>query len=200
MTKKMSKAAQLYWADIDVLEEARLELVEFLDAVWEAWESNLDGAWSEVQTRWGEVEYYKWKENQPGRRGTWHVHVKDSASNFSITLMDPRRTERDARRIHLLLECNKSTQGKLRKRGDSAIKRITEVALGQDITLNWDAPNATWNDSVEVEPESADATGERLADLTREYLEHILRFDKVLGGHGDVPAARGTLEQPAPPA
>ena len=182
MTKKMTEAARLYLKDIDVLEEARLDLVEFLEAVWESWASSLEGCWNEVQSQWGEVVYYQWKENQPGKKGTWHTGIEKAICGFAITLMDPRRTEREPTKLHLLLQTSKANLSRLRKRPDSAIERLTTAARDQDIDLRWDDPDELWSDSIEIEPDSAETTGERLADLTREYLEHILRFDQVLDG------------------
>jgi len=180
MTKKMTKAASLYWKDIDVLEEARMDLLEFLEAVWVSWKVMLDDRWPGSESQALSAKFWRYKENQSGRRGAWHLGIEGARPGFEIILMDPRRTERDAESFHVVLLLNKSNMKKLNRMDDQVIDRILHLGRERGIELDFSHPAELWSDAVKIVPGSAEDTGLQLAESTIEVLEHIVCFDRAV--------------------
>jgi len=91
MSKRMTEAARLYWKDIDVLEEARSELVEYFDSVWSQ-------TWERISSFFGEtdndsnvkIESYQDRQ-KPGR---YSIILKQAQpASFEIVVRDSRRSD-----------------------------------------------------------------------------------------------------------
>jgi hypothetical protein len=177
MAKRMTEAAQLYWKDIDVLEEARGELVDYLEEVWEQ-------AWGKILTHWEDGETTSdlkkpgsWADRQ--KPGFWGIntHQKQPA-NIDIHVRDPRRSE-DPKFYTLSLVCSQPQQKKLQKISANAKDTVKTMAVSYGVEVDWVGPEShlLHKSHVEVIPSDADQTSTELAELVSKWLSMIVAIN-----------------------
>ena len=177
MADRMSDAAKRYLENIDVLEEARTELREFLEAVWEEWRTRLDEAAEGAPGAADCPRFWRYKDDKPGTRGGWHMGVDGGLLGVEITLLDPRRTHRSSAAIEVRLELNKTNWGKLQKRGVATVERLRAAGGASGLELELDRSGTIWSEIVRLDMDSAKGSGVKLARRTRELLALVARFD-----------------------
>lgn len=178
MAKRMTEAAQLYWKDIDVLEEARNELVDYLDEVWrQTWEKILS-LWEEGAETTDLKKPNHWADRQ--KRGQWTVFTPhEQPANIEIQIRDPRRSH-DPKSYTVSLVCYQSNQKKLEKVSENAKGAVNAIANSHGIEIDWDTPD-NWlleRRSIEVIPLDADLMSTEVAKVTYTHLSAIAEINK----------------------
>jgi hypothetical protein len=172
MAERMTEAAKLYWQDVDVLEEARSELVDFLDTVWSR---TLDEVLSQMAQAVNEsdsakIEHYA-ERQRPGR---WYINLKRSQPvNFDIVISDPRRSD-NWKFYNIRLRSYQSHLKKIEEWGEDAKTALNSLALSHGLSLKWsEKKNILCGSDVELLPENADGTSNSLIEEILRYLTMI---------------------------
>ena len=171
MSKRMTEAAKLYWKDIDVLEEARLELVEYFDSVWSQ-------TWERISSLFGEtdndsnVKIESYLDRQ--RPGRYSINLKQGQpSSFEIVISDPRRSD-DWRFYNVIILCNQAQKGKLDKLSEDARSSINTIAISHGVDIIWDNPkNILYKTDIEVVSDDADLVTDRVVEVIEKMIGWI---------------------------
>lgn len=172
MAKRMTEAARLYWKDIDVLEEARGELVEYLETIWsQAWEK-LQSSWEHVEDDSEPFKIEHWADRQ--RPGRWYLNVKQGQpANFEIEISDPRRSD-DWRFYNIRILCAQTHQKRLEKLASNAKGSITSIASAHGVSLEWESRNNMLHKAdIEAIADDADSMSDRVVEGINKMLEWI---------------------------
>jgi hypothetical protein len=163
MSKRMTEAAKLYWKDIDVLEEARLELVEYFDRVWSL-------TWEKISSFFAEndnekkikIELYQDRQ-RPGR---YYISLKQGQpANFEVIVSDPRRSD-DWRVYNLKIRCYQSHKNKIDKLFQNGRASINTIASSQGVDIDWEqSKNYIYTTNIEIDPDNADLVAEKLIEV-----------------------------------
>lgn len=178
MTEKMTEAARLYWKDLDVLDHARSQLVDYLDSVQQKW-------WERVRQLWQEDPLTSGQ--RLGDRGTghkspghWWLHLPgESSVEVRIDVYDPRRSEADGQCVVKLTVSNKGMD-RLKEWGKSVLPELGEVACQTVSDFSWDDRENLSRKWVVLNPEDATDTAERLAGTIFEYLKVLVLLEEKL--------------------
>ena len=171
MSKRITEAAKLYWKDIDVLEEARSELVEYFDFVWSQ-------TWERVSSLSGEIGNGSDVkiENSLDRQkpGRYFINLKqEQPARFEIQVSDPRRSD-DYRFYNVKILCYQVHKRKLDKLSAGARASINAIASSHDVELIWDNPNnVLCKTDIEVISENADLVVDRVVEIIEKNMGWI---------------------------
>jgi hypothetical protein len=171
MSKRITEAANLYWKDIDVLEEARSELVEYFDFVWSQ-------TWERVSSLSGEIGNGSDVkiENSLDRQkpGRYFINLKqEQPAGFEIQVSDPRRSD-DWRFYNVKILCYQVHKRKLDKLSAGARASINEIASSHGVELIWDNPNnVLCKTDIEVISDNADLTVDRVVEVIEKNIGWI---------------------------
>jgi len=167
----MTEAAKLYWKDIDVLEEARSELVEYFDSVWsQTWEriSSLSG---EIDNE-SDVNIEHFSDRQ--RPGRYSINLRQGQpARFEITVSDPRRSD-DWRFYNVKVLCYQVHKRKLDNLSKNARSSINTIAASHGVDIIWDNPNnVLYKTDIEVSSDNADLVVDRVVEVIEKNIGWI---------------------------
>jgi hypothetical protein len=167
----MTEAAKLYWKDIDVLEEARSELVEYFESIWsQTWDriSSLSGVGDNNSNI--KIEHFLDRQ-RPGR---YSINLKQGQpANFDITVSDPRRSD-DWKFYNVKILCNQTHKRKLDKLSEDAKTSINKIASSHGIDIIWDGPNNVLHIAdIEVIPDDAELMIDRIVEVIEKMIGWI---------------------------
>jgi hypothetical protein len=171
MSKRMTEAAKLYWKDIDVLEEARSELVEYFDSVWsQIWERI--GFLSGETDNESDVKIENYQDRQ--RPGRYSIILKQGQpANFEIVFSDPRRSD-DWRFFNVKILCNQAHRRKLDKLSENARTSIETITSSHGVDIKWDKPkNVLYKTDIEVVSDDAGLIVDRVVEVIEKMIEWI---------------------------
>ena len=172
MSKRMTEAAKLYWKDIDVLEEARSELVEYFDSVWsQTWEkiSSLSGETDNES----DVKIEHFLDRQ--RPGRYSISLRQGQpAKFDITVSDPRRSD-DWRFYNVKILCYQVHKRRLDKLSEDARTSIETIASSHGVDIVWDNPNnVLYKTDIEVVSDDADLVADRVVEVIEKMIGWII--------------------------
>jgi hypothetical protein len=177
----MTEPARLYWKDVAVLEQARGEFVDYLDAVRRM-------SWERVQELWQEdpqTSKLQVPRVSPAGKdsGHWWTNLGDIGSTgFGVDVFDPRlaeTTEHDT----VKLTINQSALRRLTRQRKSILREMSEVASGIGIALSWTDSYSISVERVELNPDDATDTAQRLAEKIYQYLQVLVVMEEKFGQH-----------------
>lgn len=175
MTKRMTEPAQLYWKDLDVLEEARSQLVDFLEAVKQRFDDDRDQRWSQETTNESE-SLEGWND---GSGGKWTLFLKGSPSRFYVTISDPRQARKDPGTYDLVVWIGKEKLRQLAK-VEGLLPELTSLAQDEGVRWDWEDREKLSVVHVPVRPDSAEDTASELLEETLRVLRILSRFDTII--------------------
>jgi hypothetical protein len=163
----MTEAAKLYWKDIDVLEEARWELVEFFDSVWS---QTLERIISLADDSEFKIDHYQDRQ-RPGRY-TVNI-IQGQPAKFDIRIDDPRRSD-DSKYYNVKIQCYQAQKSKIDKLTKDARASITSIASSHGIDILWDRPkNVLCKTNIEVTSDDAELVVDRLFEVIEKMIGWI---------------------------
>jgi hypothetical protein len=179
----MTEAATLYWKDIDVLEEARSELVEYFESIWtQTWEriSSLSG----IDDNNSNIKIEHFLDRQ--RPGRYSINLKQGQpANFDITVSDPRRSD-DWKFYNVKVLCYQTNKRKLDKLSADAKTSINKIASSHGIDIIWDGPNSVlYKADIEVISDDADLMIDRIVEVIEKMIGWVTEaYSWMIGQKG----------------
>lgn len=175
MTKRMTEPAKLYWKDLDVLEEARTQLVEFLDVVKASFDEGVQTAWKKEDL--GEAtQVVGWNDGGGGR---WFNHLDPTRSRLQLSIADPRRARSDPSTYDVVAWIPKSKL-KEASRVEGMLDKVQEFAVEEGLQWDWSQSESLSTIHVPIKPESAEDTASLLVEEVLKLLRIAARFDDAI--------------------
>ena len=171
MSKRITEAAKLYWKDIDVLEEARSELVEYFDFVWSQTLDRIKSLSGEIHDEFGvSIEHYS-DRVRPGRHT---INLKQGKlARFEIAVSDPRRSD-DWKFYNVKVLCYQVHKKKLDKLSVDARASIKEIASSHGVELEWNnKKHVLCKTDIEIISDNADLMVDRVVEVIEKNIEWI---------------------------
>lgn len=174
MTERLTEAAQLYCANLDVLDAARTSLLAYFDAVWVK-------CWDSISSDWpGEKTYspHHWRENaEPGR---WHVHLTAQRSGLEVLVSDPRRSGSNSQYL-IELSTSAAAVQRLRKMlKGQALEHLDQRFSAAGHALEWSDNRHLCEQRIDLQSNSATETAGSLAEAINGFLFLIYDFEHVI--------------------
>ena len=174
----MTEAAGLYWKDMDVLEQARTQLLGYLSEVGEALTTKVDELWHAGKKTSALGPHHAWaNQATPG----WWEFAIDNDTNVCVLVNSPEHPENEDHRYYTIcIDCKQIRQKVLLKRHPNALKKLSELtATAKFTTVNGD-PHRLTQDLIPVRTTDSDRLATELAEAVYERLLVTLAFDAWL--------------------
>lgn len=172
MTTPLSEAGRLYLQDLDVLEEARSELDEYFEAIWDEFT--------------GAVPLPSKPSFEHGGR-TWSGYA-DSGGRcltfsapgvaFQLGVCDALMSAAP-RAFGVWLQCTKTVKLRIEKT-PGALPKVLAAATARGLRLAFEQPESLCDDEVRVRGEDPAESGRALAALLRAFAEHAVALQGPL--------------------
>jgi len=169
----MTDPAKLYLKDLDILEEARSQLVEFLDTVKKCFDDDIKERWRQDG---GEQNLSGWKAKGGGQ---WNVYIDWKDAALRVVISDPRQARQDPSTFDVVAFTAKKNVDQIRR---SESLQASLAALAEEESLSWDWANHDRLCILHVPliPESAEDTASQLIEEAMRFLRLGVRFDSLL--------------------
>jgi hypothetical protein len=178
MTQRMTEAARLYWKDLDVLEQARQELTDYLSTVQQAWWDRVRQLWQEdPRTSVYGTPFLGTGHKEPGH--WWLQLVEGSLTGIRVDVRDARRIDA-AQHFSVVLVITKADLKRLRRRGQGILAELSQVAGVAGLDFSWDDPYQLSGEHIDLDPDDSQDTAHRLAETVFRYLQAIVLLDEKL--------------------
>lgn len=165
----MTKAADLYWKDMEILEEARSELFAFLDQVCELIATETAEGWANRGNPENSIDSWSNKAS-PGYM-TWSLTAEE-AKGFSVHVQDPRHSP-DARFVVVKICVTKAVQDRLNKQHPKISEEVEQLSDQASTKFVWPELDESSQKKLHIYPDNRKRTATEVSKIVCEYLELI---------------------------
>jgi hypothetical protein len=175
MSNQMAEKAQLYWEGLTALEEARSELVKYLEEIWnQVWERVVPHG---VETA-GEGENARptFTRSKEDRAGEWWIYLPALRIKMNIGVRDPRRSE-DREVYSISVFCSMNSKRSLERIAPNSLDALSQLASALDVSTNWSRPSELAVQTVRVNPQDATEVVGGIVEAIEKFLTFLERVD-----------------------
>jgi hypothetical protein len=186
MTTNLSEAARLYLADIDVLEEARGELDNYIEAVWKEFSAAVPFPGKPTFDHDGRV-WAGWADGCSPRY--LYFATTTSGSVFKLGVCDPFWSD-EPRTFAVWLWCNKGDKTRIERNGD--LRKVIDEGAARGLRVDFGDVTDLCSKYLPVDDGAGvGAMGKALGGLLRDFAAHAGALNAVLAALGMTVAENG---------